>query len=269
MIYVNIMAITMKEMKLLSWNINGIRAAERNGFCDWLSREAPDILCLQETKAQPAQLSDALRNPPGYHAFWNHPERKGYSGVAIYTKEKPVKVDFGFTAPHLDLEGRVIMSEYPGFILYNIYFPNGKMGDARLQYKMDFYEAFLDYTRPLRQAGRRLIVCGDFNTAHKEIDLAHPRENAKTSGFLPVERAWMDKFITEGFVDIFRQYNKEPGQYTWWDTISRARERNVGWRIDYFFVTENLVASVTSAFIMPEVMGSDHCPVGITLKMTA
>jgi len=256
----------MKETKILCWNVNGIRAAQKHGFLEWLYRESPDILCLQETKAHPEQLGRDLQEPHGYHAYWNYPERKGYSGVATFTREKPLKVQNDFGVQDFDIEGRVIISEYPQFILFNVYFPNGKKDESRLKYKMDFYDVFLDFVEPLRQKGEKLIICGDFNTAHKEIDLARPKENENVSGFLPIERAWMDKLVAHGYIDTFRHFNKEPNQYTWWDLKSRARERNVGWRIDYFFVTENLLRSVSKAFIMPEVMGSDHCPIGIILK---
>lgn len=266
-IYREVSVFTMKEKKILCWNVNGIRAAVRNGFfLEWLYGESPDILCVQETKASPEQLGEDLRKPHGYHVYWNYPERKGYSGVATFTRERPSNVEYGFGIRRFDAEGRVIISEYSDFIIFNIYFPNGKQGDIRLKYKMDFYEAFLDFVEPLRQEGKKIIICGDFNTAHKEIDLARPKENEKVSGFLPVERAWMDKLTAHGYADAFRHFNHEPGQYTWWDLKSRARERNVGWRIDYFFVTENLLELVSDAFIMPEVMGSDHCPVGIIVK---
>jgi len=256
----------MKETKILCWNVNGIRAAQRHGFLEWLYRESLDILCLQETKAHLEQLDRDLQEPHGYHAYWNYPERKGYSGVATFTREKPLRVQNDFGVQDFDIEGRVIISEYPQFILFNVYFPNGKKDESRLKYKMDFYEVFLDFVEPLRQKGEKLIICGDFNTAHKEIDLARPKENEIVSGFLPIERVWMDKLVAHGYIDTFRHFNKEPNQYTWWDLKSRARERNVGWRIDYFFVTENLLGSVSKAFIMPEVMGSDHCPIGIILK---
>jgi exodeoxyribonuclease-3 len=256
----------MVETKILCWNVNGIRAAVGRGFLEWLNREVPDILCLQETKAHPEQLDKSLREPSGYHVYWNQPERKGYGGVAIFTKAEPGAVHYSFASGGLDLEGRVIIAEYPGFVLLNVYFPNGKMSEERLKYKMDFYEAFLRFVDSLKASGSKLIICGDFNTAHKEIDLARPKENEHISGFLPIERAWMDKFVTHGYVDTFRHFIKEPHQYTWWDMKTKARERNVGWRIDYFFVTENLLPAVSSAFVMPEVMGSDHCPVGIILK---
>jgi exodeoxyribonuclease-3 len=253
-------------MKILCWNVNGIRAVKGRGFLEWLYRESPDILCLQETKAHIEQLDADLREPHDYQTYWNYPERKGYGGVATFTKIKPVTVKYGFEGVEFDLEGRIIITEYPDFLLMNVYFPNGKMGEERLKYKMDFYEAFLRFADSLKERGTKLIICGDFNTAHKEIDLARPKENAHVSGFLPEERAWMDKLVAHGYVDTFRHFNQEPNQYTWWDMKTRARERNVGWRIDYFFVTENLLPMVTDAFIMPEVTGSDHCPVGIVLK---
>jgi exodeoxyribonuclease III len=258
----------MKPKEILCWNVNGVRAAQKHGLLEWLYRESPDILCLQETKASPEQLAAELREPRGYHAYWNHPEvLKGYSGVATFTREKPSKVDYGFGIPRFDVEGRVIISSYPGFILFNVYFPNGKKNQERLSYKMDFYDAFLDYIEPLRKRGEKLVICGDVNTAHKEIDLARPKANEKISGFLPEERQWLDKFLALGYVDTFRHFHPEPNQYSWWDLKTNARERNVGWRIDYFFVTENLLDSVKDAFIMPRVMGSDHCPVGIKLEI--
>lgn len=256
-------------MKLLSWNVNGLRAATRKGFLEWLGDESPDIICLQETKATPQQLTDDIKHPQGYQTFWNYPElAKGYSGVVTFTRREPLKVEYGFGTPDFDREGRVVITRYPDFTLFNIYFPNGKKDEIRLKYKMDFYDTFLKFTDRLRSEGERLIVCGDFNTAHNEIDLARPKENSTVSGFLPMEREWMDEFISHGFVDIFRHFNQEPGYYTWWDLKSRARERNVGWRLDYFFVTENLAGSVSDAFIMPEVMGSDHCPVGLILEVS-
>ena len=256
----------MAEIKILCWNVNGIRAVRGRGFLEWLHRESPDILCLQETKAHPEQLEKELREPQAYHAYWNYPGRKGYSGVATFTKMKPVTVKYDFEGAGLDLEGRVIITEYADFLLMNVYFPNGKMSEERLNYKLDFYEAFLKFADALRLKGTRLIICGDFNTAHKEIDLARPKENANVSGFLPVERAWLDKLVDHGYVDTFRHFNEEANNYTWWDMKTRARERNVGWRIDYLFVTENLLPMVSNAFIMSEVTGSDHCPVGMVLK---
>ena len=257
----------MSAMRLLSWNVNGIRAIEKKGFVDWLRAEKPEILCIQETKAHEAQLSKELREIEGYTAFYASGERKGYSGVAIYSAVPPMTIRNGFGVPRFDNEGRTIFAEYESFILYNIYFPNGKASAERLAYKMEFYEAFLDHVGALKDQGKKIIICGDVNTAHKEIDLARPKENEKVSGFLPEERAWMDKFIARGFVDTFRQFNGEPGQYSWWDYKTRARDRNIGWRIDYFFVTENMRSQLSSAFILSQVMGSDHCPIGIELMV--
>jgi exodeoxyribonuclease-3 len=256
----------MGEKRLLCWNVNGVRAIRGKGFFDWFYKESPDILCLQETKAQPDQLDADLKEPQGYHTYWAYPERKGYSGVAVFTKEEPLGVRYDFGADNLEVEGRVIIAEYSAFILFNIYFPNGKMGPERLKYKMDFYNEFLKYADSLKAKGKKLVICGDVNTAHKEIDLARPKENSKVSGFLPEERDWLDKFVSHGYIDTFRRFNKEPNQYSYWDMKSGARQRNVGWRIDYFFVSENLLPSLTGAFIMPGVMGSDHCPIGITIN---
>ncbi len=257
----------MAELKILCWNVNGLRAIAGRGFLEWLERESPDILCLQETKVHLDQLDARLKQPFDYHTYWNYPEKKGYAGVATFTKIEPVAIEYDFGKTGLDLEGRVIITRYTEFILLNVYFPNGKKDQERLKYKMDFYDTFLDFVDHLKEADARLVVCGDFNTAHKEIDLARPKENAKVSGFLPSERDWMDKFVAHGYVDLFRQFNKSPGQYSWWDMKTGARERNVGWRIDYFFVTENLLPSISKAYIMTEVTGSDHCPVGIILKV--
>ena len=259
----------MRDKKILCWNVNGIRAVVRNGFLDWLDRESPDILCLQETRASPEQIANELIRPHGYYVYWSRPEKKGYSGVATFTRERPIKVEFDLGVPRFDIEGRVMMSEHHGFVIFNVYFPNGKRDETRLQYKLDFYDTVFEFVEPLRQEGKKLIICGDFNTAHKEIDLARPKENEKISGFLPVERAWLDKLVLHGYVDVVRRFNREPGQYTWWDPKTGARERNVGWRIDYFFATENLLPMVSDAFIMPDVMGSDHCPVGIKVKADA
>ena len=254
--------------RILSWNVNGIRAIQKKGFIDWVLKESPDILCLQETKAHPEQLSDELLNINGYKSYFSSSiVKKGYSGVAVYTKQEPVKVEHGFGIPKFDDEGRIIIADYKSFTLINIYYPNGKMSAERLQYKMDFYDAFLNYANDLVKKKKKLVICGDVNTAHKEIDIARPKENEKVSGFLPIEREWMDKFLNNGYHDTFRIFNQEPEQYTWWDMLTRARERNVGWRIDYFFVSDNLKKNLKDAFIMPDVMGSDHCPIGIELEV--
>jgi exodeoxyribonuclease-3 len=253
-------------MKILSWNVNGIRAAEKKGLFDFIKKESPDVLCLQEIKATLEQLPPHLKNFPGYHVFINPAEKGGYSGVATFTKDKPIDVKTGFGIEKFDKEGRILITKFPMFTLFNIYFPNGKMGPERLDYKLRFYEAFLDYADELKIKKNNIVVCGDFNTAHKEIDLARPKENEKISGFLPIERAWIDTFIDHGYVDTFRYFNKQPNQYTWWDLKTRARERNVGWRIDYFFVNKEFMPHVKKVFIMQEIMGSDHCPVGVEIK---
>ena len=248
---------------MLSWNVNGLRAAYKKGLLDWFSEANPDILCLQEIKAHKEQLPVELVNVEGYNSYFSSAERKGYSGVAVYTKEKPLEIKTGFGIKKFDSEGRILIAEYPDFVLFNIYYPNGKASPERLKYKMDFYDAFLKYANKLKTKGKKIIICGDVNTAHKEIDLARPKENSTVSGFLPEERKWMDKLIDNGYIDTFRMFNNEPKNYTWWDQITRARERNVGWRLDYFFVSENARKDVKNAFILNEVMGSDHCPVGI------
>ncbi len=256
----------METVRLLSWNVNGIRAVEKKGFLQWLAAASPDVLCLQETKAVPEQLSPALLDPPGYHVYWDYAERKGYSGVSIFSRENPDEVVRGLGIDRFDPEGRVLCARYPAFMLFNVYFPNGKMNDERLRYKMDFYEVVLARLIELRDGGERVVICGDYNTAHKEIDLSHPKQNEKVSGFLPEERDWMDRLTASGFVDTFRMFNSEGGHYTWWDMKTRARERNIGWRLDYFFVSENLRDSVIDAGILSDVPGSDHCPVSLTLR---
>jgi exodeoxyribonuclease-3 len=254
-----------KKIRLLSWNVNGIRAIQKKGFLDWFKKENPDILCLQETKAHPDQLDDELKNIPGYESYFSSAEKKGYSGVVTYTKLKPKSVQQGIGVKKFDSEGRFIITEFDEFTLFNIYFPNGKASEERLQYKMEFYETFLKHCKKLLKEGKKIIVCGDVNTAHKEIDLARPKENSEISGFLPQEREWIDKFLAAGFIDTFRMFNQEPEQYTWWDMVTRARERNVGWRIDYFYISENLREKITSAKIHQDVMGSDHCPISIEI----
>jgi exodeoxyribonuclease-3 len=257
----------MKKIRLLSWNVNGLRAVYRKGFLDWFRAERPSILCLQETKAAKEQLPEELKNVEGYQMYHVAAVKKGYSGVALFTDTEPRDVKTGIGIRKFDAEGRVVIAEFDQFTLFDVYFPNGKISKERLKYKMDFYDAFLSYVDRLRRRGKRLVICGDVNTAHKEIDLARPKENSKISGFLPEERAWIDKFIARGFIDTFRLVNSEAGHYTWWDFKTRARERDVGWRIDYFFVTENMRRNLKAAFIKKDVMGSDHCPVGIDLMI--
>lgn len=253
-------------IKIISWNVNGIRSAHKKGFLDWLRSAGPDILCLQETKAQPDQLPPELLGPEGYVSHWHSAERKGYSGVAVYTTVEPHEVSTNMGIPKFDSEGRFMRLDFGDFALFNVYFPNGKAKSERLKFKLEFYDAFLDVLESQRKQQKRLIFVGDVNTAHNEIDLARPKENAKVSGFLPVERAWIDKVASLGYVDTFRFARPDTVQYSWWDMKTAARARNVGWRIDYVFASREVLDSVRDAFILPEVMGSDHCPVGIDLQ---
>ena len=257
----------MKSLRLLSWNVNGLRAAHKKGFVDWLTTEDPDIIGLQETKANQSQLPNELLSISGYKSFFSSAEKKGYSGVALYTKMEPHLVEYGIGIPEFDNEGRILICEYKEFILFNIYFPNGQSSKERLDYKMGFYDAFLKVVTTRYRKGQNIIICGDVNTAHRDIDIARPKANQHLSGFLPIERAWLDKLVNSGFIDTFRVFNNEPGHYTYWDMITRARERNVGWRIDYFFVNQNFLNKVQSAYILPDIMGSDHCPVGLDINI--
>ena len=253
-------------MRIISWNVNGIRAAQKKGFIDWMKKNDSDIVCIQETKAHKEQLDDELINIDGYKSDWFSAEKKGYSSVATYSKIEAKNVSTGFGIEDFDREGRVLRHDFKEFTLFNIYFPNGQRDDERLMYKMDFYDACLEHFEALRKEGKKLVICGDYNTAHHPIDLARPKANEKTSGFLPIERAWMDKYEAHGYVDTFREFNKNPDEYSWWSMRTRARDTNVGWRIDYFFVTEDLKDNVKDAFIWQDVHGSDHCPVGIVLE---
>jgi len=249
-------------MKLISWNVNGVRAAAKKGFVEWLLCSAPDILCIQETKAHEEQLDGGIRDVLGYRSFWCAGEKKGYSGVGLYSKRVPSEISFGFgLAGEFDSEGRIIVAEYPEFTLLNIYFPNGQMNDERLRYKLGFYDATLAFCENLRKKGRSLIICGDYNTAHGEIDLARPDENSDVSGFLRIERDWMDKWEAHGYADTFRKLHPAAVEYSWWSMRTNARARDVGWRLDYFYVTPDLLPKVKKAAILKDVQGSDHCPV--------
>ena len=267
----------MAELSLISWNVNGIRAMSKKviyqgiKFNTWLNRTSPDVLCIQETKAHPDQLTAKLLSPQDYKSYWNSGERRGYSGVATYSKTKPLRVNYEIGKEKFDVEGRVIETEYPDFVLFNVYFPNGKLNEERLKYKLEFYDYFLEYIEKVRAEGKSIIICGDVNTAHTEIDLTHPKGNEDFSGFLPIERKWIDKLISKGYVDTFRHFNKNPEHYTWWSVRNivkgvTARERNVGWRIDYFYVSEDLINKVSESYILKEVMGSDHCPIALKLR---
>jgi len=251
-------------MRILSWNVNGIRAVHRKGiFLPWIKKEKPDILCLQETKAHVEQLPEELLNASGYHAYFSKPSRKGYSGVAIYSQKKPVTVSTDIGSKKYNEEGRVLVADYKTFILYNVYFPNGASSPERLKYKMGFYKNFLKVMTELREKGRKIIVCGDVNTAYQEIDIFDPKDGEGVSGFLPEERQWMNQFFDAGFFDTYRTKNPEKQEFSWWDYRTGARERDDGWRIDYFILSDNLKKSVKDAFILNDVVGSDHCPIGI------
>lgn len=272
-------------IKILSWNVNGIRACLKKDFLEWFKSYKPDILGIQETKASINQIEEKYKeviNPEGYFSIWNSGERPGYSGTAMFsnlnTLPKPDQIilddDFiNVRAKDNPInEGRVIGFKYnnttPSFIVFNIYFPNGQMSDERLEYKMNFYEEFLIKADELVNKGENLIIIGDLNTAHKEIDLKNPKENENRSGFLPQERAWIDKFISHGYTDTFRVFHPdEKDQYSWWTYRFKAREKNIGWRIDYVFISNSLLPYLKDAFILKDVMGSDHCPVGILIDI--
>lgn len=253
-------------MKIVTWNVNGIRAALGKNGLEPVWELAPDVLCLQEVKARPEQLNAVQAGQLKYPFIWNPAERAGYSGVATFLKEQPLDVQTGLGEPKFDVEGRVISTLHPGFRLFNIYFPNGQRGHDRVEYKLEFYATLLDLCDNLHQKGENLIITGDFNTAHMPIDLKNPKSNEKTSGFLPEERAWVQKFLDHGFVDIFRRLYPERVQYTWWTYISNARARNVGWRLDYFLISEALVLRVKDVVIHDQIPGSDHCPVELILE---
>lgn len=254
-------------MKITTWNVNGIRAAASKGLVEWWAKETPDVLCLQEIKAREEQVDDSIRDFPGYHKFWNPAERPGYSGVATFSKIKPLEFQSGFDLPVFDVEGRVMMTRFAEFYLFNVYFPNGQRDQERLDFKLDFYESFLDHCNALVAAGHEVVITGDFNTAHQEIDLANPKSNQKTSGFLPEERAWIDTYLSHGYVDAFRHLYPERVQYTWWTYRFGARSRNVGWRLDYYLVSKGLQEKVVDVVIHDDVMGSDHCPVSLILNL--
>lgn len=253
--------------KLYSWNVNGIRAVQKKGFLDWLQRTQPDILGVQETKASPDQLDTALLKPEGYFSYWSSAERKGYSGVALYSRAEPKSVQLGLGIPEYDSEGRTIVAEYDDFIFITAYFPNGGRDHSRIPYKMAYKAAFLEYCNRLCADGKPVIFCGDVNTSHRPIDLARPKENEKKTGFMPEERIWIDQVLEQGYLDIFRTLNPElEGAYTWWTARGGARERNVGWRLDYFFISPDLRERIVSCNIHADILGSDHCPVSLTLK---
>ncbi|ULQ59348.1 exodeoxyribonuclease III [Brucepastera parasyntrophica] len=250
---------------IVSWNVNGVRAIEKKGFLDWLAAENPDILCLQETKAHKGQLNLLLTEPvfpdgTGYFSWWNSAKKPGYSGTALYSKTEPLNIiDFGY--PEFDDEGRTVIAEFPDATVISAYFPNSQEAGARLGYKLDFCAAILETCNRLTKAGKNIILCGDYNIAHKPIDLANPKSNEKNPGYLPEERAWMDTFINSGYTDTFRHFCPDAGHYSWWSYRFNAREKNIGWRIDYISVNNSFISKVTESSILKDVYGSDHCPV--------
>jgi exodeoxyribonuclease-3 len=253
-------------LNLYSWNVNGLRAVAQKGVLEWLEQTQPDVLGIQETKCHPDQLPEAVRRPPGYHTYWAAADRKGYSGVALYSRIEPLSVQIGLGIPEYDQEGRTIVADFGDFVFITAYFPNGGRDLTRVPFKMAYKAAFLQYAEQLRAMGKSVIFCGDVNTSHQEIDLARPKQNRTATGFLPEERAWMDELVAAGYIDTFRaRYPEQTGAYTWWALFSYARERNVGWRLDYFFVSPDLWPRIVEAAIHPDVMGSDHCPVSLTL----
>lgn len=253
-------------MKLLTWNVNGIRAAQKNGFLGWFEREGADIVCLQETKATLDQLDQSLHHPLGYHSFWHSAEKPGYSGVAIYSRAEPLSVREGMGIPEIDREGRVLIAEFPRFTLINAYFPNSQRDHARLGYKLSFCDEMLKLCQGLRSRGKNVVLCGDFNIAHQEVDLRNPKSNMDNAGFLPEEREWMTRFLATGYSDPFRRRNPDGGHYTWWSYRPGVREKNIGWRLDYHVVNEEFDVAVRAASHQPLVRGSDHCPVALELR---
>lgn len=254
-------------MKILSWNVNGLRAIVKKNFLEFIENENPNILGIQETKLQKEQIPKEISDIGDYHKFWNFAQRKGYSGTSIFTKNKPLSVSYSLPDERFNSEGRNIIAEYQKFYLINCYFPNGQMNEDRLQFKLDFYDNMFELMEKLRKKGKPVIVCGDYNTAHKPIDLKNPKPNEKRSGFLPIERAWIDKIIANGWVDTFRMFNQKESEYSWWSYRFKARKNNAGWRIDYFFINEEFKDIVIDAFILQNIPGSDHCPVGIEINI--
>jgi len=253
-------------MKIISYNVNGIRAALKKGFLEWLQVTNPDILCLQETKAHKEQLDLSVFENLGYiYNYWFSAEKKGYSSVAILCKQKPKHIEYGTGIASMDFEGRNLRVDYDTFSVMSLYLPSGTNA-ARLDYKFNYMDEFLEYVTTLRKSIPNLIICGDYNICHEAIDIHNPKQNKNTSGFLPVEREWLSKFINSGFIDSFRHFNKEPHQYSWWSYRANARNNNKGWRIDYHMVTKNMQDRLERAYILPEAKHSDHCPIVVELK---
>ena len=248
-------------MKIITYNLNGIRAAMSKGLIDWISQVSPDVLCVQEIKANPDQVGVFEFEELGYHHYWYPAQKKGYSGVAIFTKQKPKHIEYGCGIKEYDDEGRILRIDFEEFSVMSVYHPSGSSGDLRQAFKMEWLGAFLNYINQLKATYPKLVICGDFNICHKAIDIHNPKSNANTSGFLPEEREWMEQFINSGFVDSFRHFNQEPHQYSWWSYRAGSRAKNLGWRIDYNFVTDNLKNRISRSVILPSAIHSDHCPV--------
>lgn len=254
-------------MKVISYNVNGIRAAIKKGFIDWLKAANPDVICIQETKAHKEQLDLQLFEEAGFpYHYWYSAEKKGYSGVAILSKHKPNNVIYGTDIASMDFEGRNLRLDFDHFSVMSLYLPSGT-NDLRLDFKLNYMAEFQEYVDGLKKDLPNLLICGDYNICHEEIDIHNPKQNKNTSGFLPVERKWIDNFINSGFIDTFRHLNKEPHHYSWWSYRANARNNNKGWRIDYCMASEPLSSKVERAFILPEAKHSDHCPIGVELKL--
>jgi len=255
-----------RTVKITTWNVNGFRAILRKEALSWIPDVGSDILCFQETKLQLDQITEEQASLEGYSSVWHSAERKGYSGVVTFSKPEPVDTEKGIGIKEFDVEGRVIRSQYEDYFLYNIYFPNGGQENKRVPYKLSFYEKLLEICDRLHQDGKNIIITGDFNTAHNEIDLKNPKSNEKNTGFLPEEREWIDLYLKHGFVDAFRELHPEREEYTWWTYRFNARKNNAGWRLDYFLVSEKYMKFVEDVIIHSNIMGSDHCPVSLILK---
>jgi len=255
-------------MKIISYNVNGIRAAINKGFLDWLKATDADVVCLQEIKATPDQIADLFKlEELGYHHFWYPAQKKGYSGTAIFSKKQPLHVEYGCGIAPYDNEGRVIRADFEAFSVISAYFPSGSSGDERQAFKIKFLEDFQVYASQLKLQIPNLLICGDYNICHKAIDIHNPKSNANSSGFLPEEREWMENFMTSGFVDTFRHLNQDPHHYTWWSYRAGARGKNLGWRIDYHLLTKEMESRIKRAAILPEAKHSDHCPILLELDI--
>ncbi len=253
--------------RIVSYNLNGIRSAMNKGFTDWFRQAAPDVLCIQETKAQPEQVDLEEIRRMGYLDYWHSAEKKGYSGVLILTREEPDHLEIGMGHTGYDAEGRVIRADYGDLSVMNVYIPSGTTGDERQEIKMNFLDDFINYLNHLRKERPGLLVCGDFNIAHREIDIHNPAGNKNNSGFLPEERAWVDRFLESGFVDSFRHLHPDEVKYSWWSFRANAREKNLGWRLDYHMLTPALLPALRGTGILNEARHSDHCPVWVDLEV--